>query len=134
MPLITPQRIYCDEAGFTGAKLLDADQPLFAYSSVAVSDQEAHDMVSQLRSDNRLQGDELKGCNLMRSSRGRRAVVFALTRLRGRYIVTGYDKKLSLAAKFFEYIFEPVLAENNLLFYRNNFHRFIAALIYIMFI
>lgn len=132
--LIVPQRIYCDEAGYTGARLLDENQPIFAYASVAVSAEEADALVTQIRVDFRPQGDELKGKNLMRSARGRKAVKFALTQLRGRYIVTGFDKKLSLAGKFFEYIFEPVLAANSLLFYKNNFHKFIAALIYVTFV
>ncbi|MGH6872179.1 MAG: DUF3800 domain-containing protein [Rhizomicrobium sp.] len=132
--LIVPQRIYCDEAGYTGPRLLDATQPFFVYSSVAIEAGEADDLVGQIRTDFRPQGNEIKGKNLMRSAQGRRAVTFALTRLRERYIITGYDKKLSLAGKFFEYIFEPVLAENNALFYRNNFHRFITALIYVTFV
>ena len=53
--------------------------------------------------------------------------------MRGRYLVTAYDKKLSLACKFFEYVFEPVLKRNNSLFYENDFHKFIATLVYMTF-
>jgi hypothetical protein len=43
-------------------------------------------------------------------------------------------KKYALAAKFFEYIFEPPLQRNNLLFYRLDFHRFISNILYVEFV
>ena len=43
-----------------------------------------------------------------------------------------YDKRLSLACKLFEYIYEPVLSMNSVLFYRNNLQRFVAMYLYIM--
>lgn len=132
--LILPQQIFCDEAGFTGNHMLDADQTLFTYSSVALDAQTARDIVSRVRTDGRIKSPELKGAQLMRSLRGRRSAMAVLRAMRGRYIVTAYDKKLSLACKFFEYIFEPVLAANNRLFYENDFHRFIATLVYVNFL
>ena len=54
--------------------------------------------------------------------------------MRGRYLVTAYDKKLSLACKFFEYVFEPVLAQKSSLFYANDFNKFIATLVYVTFL
>ena len=43
------------------------------------------------------------------------------------------NKKYALASKFFEYIFEPCISENNSLFYNINFHRFIATILYMEF-
>lgn len=122
------------EAGFTGNRLLDSQQPFFTYASVAMDEQEAKSLVERLKRDFRLQSDELKGARLMRSSQGRDAVLAALQHMRGHYLVTAYDKKLSLACKFFEYIFEPVLARNNRMFYENDFHKFIATLVYVNFV
>jgi hypothetical protein len=114
--LIPAQKIYCDEAGFTGNRMLDAEQTLFTYSSVALDPKAADRIVASARAETRIQATELKGSRLMRSSRGRSSALNLLRAMRGKYLVTAYDKKLSLACKFFEYIFEPVLAANNSLF------------------
>ena len=126
--------IFCDEAGFTGNNLLDEQQPAFAYASVAIEETEAEEIVRRLRADSRLQGPEIKGARLAKSNRGRAVITDALRSIRGRYLATVYDKKFSLACKFFEYIYEPVLARNNSLFYAYGFHKFVAALIYMNFI
>jgi hypothetical protein len=129
-----PRRIFCDEAGFTGNRMLDADQTLFTYSSVALDPETAGQIVADARAAGRIQAPEIKGAHLMRSSRGRAVALNLLRAMRGSYLVTAYDKKLSLACKFFEYIFEPVLAANNRLFYENDFHKFIATVVYVNFI
>jgi Protein of unknown function (DUF3800) len=43
----------------------------------------------------------------------------------GRALVISYDKRLNLAGKAFEYLFEPMLEDNSFLFYRHNLHRFV---------
>ncbi|MDA8328693.1 MAG: DUF3800 domain-containing protein [Betaproteobacteria bacterium] len=43
-----PQKIYFDEAGFTGNNLLDSHQKYFSYGSVATNDKEAREFVSAL--------------------------------------------------------------------------------------
>jgi hypothetical protein len=45
-----------------------------------------------------------------------------------------HDKRFALCAKFFEYIFEPVVASKNSMFYQLNFHKYIANSIYISYI
>jgi hypothetical protein len=132
--LIVPQCVYCDEAGFTGDRMLDAQQPMFTYGTVAIDEAQARDIVERIRLAHRVEAEELKGGRLMRSRAGRAVVLDTLRAMRGRYLVTAYDKKLSLACKFFEYIFEPVLARNNRLFYENDFHKFVATLVYINFL
>lgn len=44
-----------------------------------------------------------------------------------------FHKKYNLACKFFEYIFEPTISENNLAFYTIGFNRFIANLLHLHF-
>lgn len=44
-----------------------------------------------------------------------------------------FQQKYALACKFFEYIFEPVLAPKNSFFYAIGFHKFIATFLYILF-
>lgn len=131
--LILPQTIYCDEAGFTGNNMLDAQQPMFTYASVAMDQTEAMDLIVRIRQLHHIKARELKGAQLARSPAGRAVILDTLRLMRGRYLVTAYDKKLSLAGKFFEYVFEPVLARNNSLFYENDFHKFIATFVYMTF-
>ena len=45
-------------------------------------------------------------------------------------LVFAANKKFALACKFFEYVFEPILASANSFFYGRNFHKFIANLLY----
>ena len=131
--LILPQTIYCDEAGFTGDNMLDTDQPMFTYASVAMDQTEARDLIVRIRQRHHIQARELKGAQLAKSPAGRAVILETLQQMRGRYLVTAYDKKLSLAGKFFEYVFEPVLKRNSTLFYENDFHKFITTLVYMTF-
>jgi hypothetical protein len=62
--------IYFDESGFTGNDLLNDDQPVFVYASVAIEPSQAEDIIAEMISRFRLQGDELKGSNLVGHTRG----------------------------------------------------------------
>jgi hypothetical protein len=76
--------IYCDESGFTGENLLSPDQRFFAYGTVAITRAEASALVAKTIRDFRLQGNELKGKNLLKHSGGRKATAALLTELEGR--------------------------------------------------
>ncbi|MGK8803650.1 DUF3800 domain-containing protein [Acinetobacter seifertii] len=118
-------KIYCDESGFTGNKLLDVDQPIFTFASVASNEEEAKFIVEKIIKDYGIQNGEIKSGNLVKSQKGLRALDEVLEILDGRYKICICDKKYVIAGKFFEYIFEPALAQKNSIFYRINFHRFI---------
>lgn len=126
--------IYCDEAGFTGNDLFSPEQPYFVYSSVLISPLEAKEVVQQAISDFRLNVEELKGSRLLGSNRGKAAISWILERYYSNVSVMAFDKRYALAAKFYEYVFEPVVASNNLLFYNIGFHRFISSVLYLHFI
>lgn len=123
--------IFVDESGFTGNDLLNTDQPYFVLSSVSVSEADAQYLVEKTKKDFRIQANELKASQLLRTSRGRDAVNYILHNLQGRYALSCNDKSYNLCCKFFEYVFEPVLQRNNSIFYANNFHLFIANTIYL---
>ena len=89
-------------------------------------------LVRRVRATHPVQMPELKAVKLLKSTRGRALIKDVLRELDGRYIVTLYDKRYSLASKLFEYIFEPVLQSNNALFYRHNFHRFVAMFFFML--
>jgi hypothetical protein len=118
--------IACDESGYTGPDLLHKDQRYFAYASVAISDDEASDIIKRARATHPVQMPELKARVLMSSERGCRLVAALLADLEGRYIVSINDKLLALCGWFFEYIYEPVYQDDPRLLYRKNFHRFVA--------
>ena len=82
-------------------------------------------LIRRMRGKYPVQMPELKATKLLRSGRGRALISDVLDAMHGRYIVTLYDKRLSLACKLFEYLYEPVLQANNALFYRHNLHRFV---------
>jgi hypothetical protein len=130
MSLILPKLISCDEAGYTGNHLLDETQPYFAYASHDLSVEEAKGLLDEARALYPVQMPELKARKLLRSNRGRRLLEFVADRVEGRYIATLYDKRLALCCKLFEYIYEPVLQENNRLFYENGLHKFVAMFLY----
>lgn len=123
-------KIYFDESGFTGNNLLHPHQTIFSYGSVQVEANEANDFVQLIIEKYKVQGGELKGKNLIKYTRGRRAISEILSHFKGRMKASVSEKKYALAAKFFEYIFEPPLQKNNLLLYKLDFHRFISNILY----
>jgi hypothetical protein len=124
-----PQRIYCDESGSTGNNLSDDGTPFFVFSSVAVDEPVAANIVSGLKTGYRLQG-ELKGRNLTDSNRGRNALTEFWSMHSGLTHSIIVHKKFALACKLFEYIFEPVIASGSSGFYKVGFHKFVANLLY----
>jgi hypothetical protein len=100
--------VACDEAGHTGPDLLQKDQRFFAFSSVAVGDEEAFEIINKARRDHPVQMPELKAPRLLSTERGRNLVSSLLCEIEGRYVVSFYDKLLALCSWFFEYIYEPV--------------------------
>jgi hypothetical protein len=128
-----PKHLFCDEAGSTGPNLLDPAQPFFAYAVVAIEPEEAAALVDRLVSEFKPQGSELKGRHLVGSNRGRKLVSALLRECAGRVKVSVWHKRFALATQFFEHTFEPVLAEQNSLFYRSGFHQFISNLLFLSF-
>lgn len=130
-PSTPPQPIFCDESGMTGNDLLDVNQAYFTYAGVAISFERAEDIVHRLLRDHRLQGNELKGRQLVRTSRGQRAITSLLQEISQEIHLIMHHKKYALACKFFEYIFEPVLSDQNSIFYEAGFHKFISNMLYL---
>ena len=118
--------IYCDEAGFTGNRLWDNQQPYFSYASIEIEPDEARDYVESLRRSLRVDASELKGGALCRKPRGQAVVQRVLADHASRAQVILFDKRYSLAGKMFEYLFEPVLAPMSSLLYDIGFHKFVA--------
>ena len=127
MPVATPpaRLISCDEAGFTGPRMLDDDQPVFAYTAIDLTPEEAAAIVDTTRQKYRVQAPELKAQGLRRRDNWNEIALDLAHQLEGRALIMVCDKRLNLGGKAFEYLFEPVLQANNTLFYRHNLHRFV---------
>jgi hypothetical protein len=122
--------IYCDEKGFSGQNLFEDDQQTFMYSSVAIEPEHASYVVESAKRDFSLQGDELKGSNLVKSTRGRDAIDLILGQIKDDMYVVAMHKKFALACKFYEWVFEPLLSKKTNFFYEMGFHKFIGNIIY----
>jgi hypothetical protein len=122
--------LYCDESGYSGPNLYHDDVPYFVYAGVAIEPEEAAEVIDRIKGFyKRFQG-EVKFSNLVKREEGWAALEWLLDAHASRAKVWYANKKFATAGKFFEYVFEPVLSENNALFYRHDFHRFIANLLY----
>lgn len=130
---MSAQKIYLDEAGFTGANLLDREQPFFVYASAGMDDSEASAIHAEMLARFKIQSEELKGANLVRRPLGQNAVSWLLENTSQYVKAIVIDKEYALAGKFFEYIVEPVIAKQNSLFYANGFHKFVAMILYLEF-
>ncbi len=126
-----PKTIFCDEAGFTGSDLFSNEQPFFVFASVAIEPEEAKNIITKTIRDFRIQSLEIKGRNIVRTSNGKGAALEIIERFINSASIFAFDKKYALSAKLFEYIFEPVLASKNYIFYEIGFNRFVSCLLYL---
>jgi len=124
-------QIYLDEAGFSGNYLSDKNSPIFVFSSVALPAAKADECVERVIRDFRIQGGELKGKNLTKTPNGRKAIDRILTECLSDSNSIIFDKTFALCGKLFEYIFEPVIADNSQVFYDIGFNRFVAHWLYV---
>ncbi len=126
-----PQTIFCDESGFTGNDLSNVDQPHFVYAGIAITPEEANEIKDRVIREYQVNGNELKGKNLVKYAKGRKAVSDILEKVGSRSQCAVMHKKYALACKLYEYLFEPVLAEKSRIFYEIGFHRFISMIVYL---
>jgi hypothetical protein len=111
--------------------LSNIQTPYFSYASVAVSHCEAEQFVKYLIDKYQIQNNELKFEKLKKYSKGRKAISEILERYANCTKLVIHHKKYNLACKFYEYVFEPVLADKNSIFYSIKFNQFISNLIYL---
>jgi len=126
-------RLACVEAGHTGPDLLAKDQRYFAFASIHITDDEAWALIDEARTVNPVQMPELKASKLMKSKRGQTLVAHIIRQLEGRFAINAHNKLLALCGWVFEYIFEPVYKNDPSIFYKKDFHRFIAMFCYVWF-
>jgi hypothetical protein len=100
--------IACDESGFSGTNLLDAATPLFTHASVDLRQDEAVELVRELRSRLRWTDDELKSGQLLRDPRADQPLAWLLAALSGRAHVWVVDKQYFLVTRIVDlFLAEP---------------------------
>jgi hypothetical protein len=123
--------LFIDESGFTGPDLLERAQPFVAYAAVEIEEKRAASILAESRARYFNQGSEFKASKLLKHERGRRQVLDVLKALSSEKMrITVHNKRYGLAAKFVEYILEPALSRVWAVLYRDNFHQFVAMLLY----
>ncbi|GMO32536.1 MAG: hypothetical protein Ta2B_13400 [Termitinemataceae bacterium] len=125
--------IYFDEAGYTGNNLLDKAQPYYCYLGVC-SDTGIEKMFVDLKKKYGYANTEIKGITLSKSNKGEKFIAELWNELKDNVKYVVHDKKMALAAKLFEYTYEPVFADINTLLYRSGFHLFLANFFYTGFV
>lgn len=122
--------VYCDDAGFTGDNLLNPEQPFFAYSAVAIEPDQAAALVAELRRSFGIGGQELKGKSLYDRGYALDLITFLSQTLGDRVSIALNHKLFSLAAKFFEYVYEPSISANSRFFYERGTHIYVATVLW----
>lgn len=103
--------IYCDEAGNTGANLLDQEQPIFVLASNDFSEVEARSLLDYVRSG---QGGEPKFSTLRRRPEGIARVIRLLADPRlnsDRVRISVFHKRYMVVTKLVDLIAENVMHE-----------------------
>lgn len=121
--------LYFDESGFTGTNLMDKDQPIFCYLGLECSP-DIETAFLELKAKYRYGDSEVKGTNIIKHTHGQNLLkeLWSLCAGKVKYVLA--DKKYALAAKIFEYVYEPVFAEHNTILYNSGLHIFFANFLY----
>ncbi|SRR6266545_2976943 len=107
-----------DEAGNTGADLLNSEQPVFSLASVSLAHTEAEQLLSTIRTH---QTGELKFSRLKRSESGRRRIreLLASPALSPENVALSlFHKRFMAVAKIVDLLIEPVAQRDGLSFYK----------------
>jgi len=119
--------IFGDESGNTGTDLLNEEQPFFCYCTVAIEEDEAKEIIQSLRARFNFQNkEELKGVDLSKRKDAFKIIDELFLKIGNRFKLSVINKKYAICCKLFEYVFEPVFADYNSIFYFHSFHLYLA--------
>jgi hypothetical protein len=124
-------QIYCDEAGNTGAALLDKTQPVFVLSSLDFFDSEATELLACVEST---QGAEVKFASLKKSERGKRRLIKFLAQqalTSARVKTTVFHKEYMVVTKLVDIIVETLAHEDGIDLYEQGGNIALSNLIFV---
>jgi Protein of unknown function (DUF3800) len=114
--------LFFDESGFTGADLLNPEQPHFCVATTAINDEIAGQILA--KSFPRYQGDEFKFTNIWRRHRNRDGLL-EFARLVGEknedVFIYWIDKKFCVLTKLVDFLIEPPAHKAGLDFYAGGY-------------
>jgi hypothetical protein len=122
MSTFAPHEVVFDEAGNTGADLLNSDQPVFSLASVLLTQAEADQILSPIRTP---QTGELKFSRLKRSDFGRRRLIELLTSpaLNSENVALSlFHKRFAAIAKVVDLLIEPLAHRDGHDFFKQGFN------------
>lgn len=126
------QKVYFDESGNTGVDLLNEEQPFFTYAGVAFDEIKAKNIIEKINQQYPTQTSEIKFKNY-REIVDDTFCMNILDLLKDFSGVVIVEKKFAISGLFYEYIFEPILADYNSFFYDSLFHFYITCNLYDLF-
>ncbi|MDR6317202.1 hypothetical protein J3R03_001398 [Actinoplanes couchii] len=91
--------VACDESGFSGTNLLRSTEPVITHASTDLTPDEAHALITELRTEFRLSPHELKSGHFLRRAGAVSAAAWFLARLPGRARVHLIDKEFFLVTR-----------------------------------
>jgi Protein of unknown function (DUF3800) len=122
--------IYFDEAGNTGAALLDSHQPIFVTSSVGYSNDEAYGLLNPIRTT---QSQEIKFSALRKTENGRREIANVIRRLSAEEssaMTIIVHKKYLTVQKFVDLVAEPIAHEMGVDLYKQGYNLALSNLLF----
>lgn len=131
MSTLTSTEVAFDEAGNTGADLLNSDQPVFSLASVSLTHAEADELLAPIRTP---QTGELKFSRLKRSDSGCRRLLKLLTSpaLTSENVsLSLFHKRFVAIAKIFDLLIEPLAHRDGHDFLKQGFNLAYSNLLYV---
>jgi hypothetical protein len=118
---MTIRTIYCDESGFTGYNLLDANQPIFVIASADINEQRAEDILRQ--SFPNYQGREVKFSKVWGTKNRLGLLKFAdyLAEFRDHSFAYMINKRFAVLTKIVDFLIEPYMTDAGYDFYDDGF-------------
>ncbi|WP_276784472.1 DUF3800 domain-containing protein [Thalassolituus oleivorans] len=122
--------VYIDESGYTGADLLNQDQPFQAASAIYISDSDAMSLIA--KHFPKLKSEELKYRDLARRQTNWNALLALQSDLLKNYECVSYicDKRFLLILHFLDYAVEPFYYDRGINLYEDGGNYSLASLLY----
>ncbi|RYY90405.1 MAG: hypothetical protein EOO15_02730 [Chitinophagaceae bacterium] len=117
------QTIYLDEAGYTGSKMTDTEQPIFVLAAHSISEDRCSELLKECFPKS--QAPEIKHTNVRKTASGQKGALL----LRETILKEGHQtysfavhKRFSLFQRLFDYLVEPVMHKHGVNAYHNAFN------------
>jgi hypothetical protein len=124
------KNVYIDESGYTGADLLNEDQPFQAAAAISISEEEAKAVIDKFFPNKKML--ELKYKNLAKQTKNWENLLLLQKELLQSFDCVTYicDKKFVLILQFIDYAVEPFYYDRGTNLYKDGVNYALASLVY----